>query len=150
MLLYCGYRVCICGSDLLRSGCGFGLMIYPNTSGENNNFIEDGKHRMSENTHRAAVLSSAGRVSGIVGEDILVLSNMRLEHLPTITDDVCGIVAEVGGVIAHLVIMCREKGKTIMILPDACSLLKRGMAVTLLPAQHQIRVDIPQVIDLQW
>lgn len=67
-----------------------------------------------------------------------------------ITDDVCGIITETGGVIAHLVIMCREKGKTIMILPDACSLLKPGTAVTLLPAQHQIRVDIPQVIDLQW
>ncbi len=91
-------------------------------------------------SYRAAVVSSGGRVTGIVGEDILVLPNMDPRHLPEVLKAE-GIVAEVGGQLAHLAIVCRERGKTMMVLSDARARLQPGMAVTLLPARCEIRIE---------
>jgi phosphohistidine swiveling domain-containing protein len=94
-------------------------------------------------SHRAAVVSSGGRVTGIVGDDIVVLPNMNVQHLGAVMLAE-GVVAEVGGMLAHLAIVCRERGKTMMVMPGACSVLKPGMHITLLPARCEIRIeDLP-------
>jgi phosphohistidine swiveling domain-containing protein len=91
-------------------------------------------------SYRAAVVSSGGRVTGIVGEDILVLPNMDPRHLPEVLKAE-GVVAEVGGALAHLAIVCRERGKTMMVMPNARAVLAPGMHVTLLPARCEIRIE---------
>lgn len=85
-------------------------------------------------------MSSAGRVTGIVGEDIIVLPDMGTDHLDVVMR-ADGVVAEAGGELAHLVIVCKGLGKTVMIMPGACSILYPGLCVTLLPERCEIRVD---------
>jgi phosphohistidine swiveling domain-containing protein len=90
--------------------------------------------------YRAAVVAAHGDVSGIVGEDIAVLPDMRPTREPEIAN-ARGVVSEVGGPLAHLAIVCREHGKTMMVLPNACALLRPGMRVTLVPARCEILTD---------
>jgi phosphohistidine swiveling domain-containing protein len=89
---------------------------------------------------RAAVVSAHGDVTGVVGEDIVVIPNMDPEHTVAVLR-ARGVVAEVGGRLAHIAIVCREDRKTMMVLPDACSLLTPGMRVTLVPARCEIVVQ---------
>lgn len=91
-------------------------------------------------SYRAAVVSGHGSVIGIVGDSIVVIPDMS----PTRVGEVInarGVVSEVGGALAHLAIVCREQGKTMMVMPDACSVLTAGMRVTLNPACCEIRIE---------
>ncbi len=89
---------------------------------------------------RAAVVSARGGVTGIVGEDIVVLPNMHPSYATQVMG-ARGVVSEVGGQLAHLAVVARELGKTMMVLPDACTLLQPGMCVTLNPARCEIRIE---------
>jgi phosphohistidine swiveling domain-containing protein len=92
------------------------------------------------NQYRAAVASiGRGLVTGVVGQDIIVLPNMHPSHFEAVVA-ARGVVAEVGGQMAHLAVVSRELGKTLMVLPDACSLLQPGVRVQLDPARCEIRV----------
>ena len=84
--------------------------------------------------HRAAVVAGRGCVTGVVGDDIVVLPNMHPSHAMAVMQ-ARGVVAEVGGALAHLAVVCRE-----MVLPDACTTLTPGMRVTLDPARCEILV----------
>lgn len=93
----------------------------------------------SERVYRAGVVADGGVVTGVVGADVAVLPDMS----PKRTLDFLAsqaAVAEVGGQLAHLAIVGREQRKTLMVLPDACSLLKPGMVVTLDPSRCEVRV----------
>lgn len=89
--------------------------------------------------HRAAVVAGRGCVTGVVGDDIVVLPNMHPSHAMAVMQ-ARGVVAEVGGALAHLAVVCREMGTTMMVLPDACTTLTPGMRVTLDPARCEILV----------
>lgn len=91
---------------------------------------------------RAAVCSSGGPVTGVVGEDILVLPNMSPRYALDFAA-AKGAIAEVGGALAHLAIVAREEGKTMMVLPNACTLLPAGSLVTLNPSRCEILCTLP-------
>ena len=95
---------------------------------------------MSSRTIRAAVSTSGGIVSGVVGDSIVVLPNMAAEHHVAFMQ-ARGCVAEVGGRLAHLAIVGRELQRTMMVLPGACKILLPGMKVTLDPARCEIRIE---------
>ena len=90
--------------------------------------------------YRAAVVSAHGTVTGVVGEDIGVFPSMSPKyHLDFLA---CrAAVAEVGGELAHLAIVSRETGRTLMILRGACKMLRPGMRVTLDPSRCEIRTE---------
>lgn len=92
--------------------------------------------------YRAAVVASHGSITGIVGEDIAVLPDMspkrQLEFMAA-----RAAVAEVGGQLAHLAVVSRELGRTLMVLPGACTKLPPGTRVTLNPARCEILVEGP-------
>jgi phosphohistidine swiveling domain-containing protein len=90
--------------------------------------------------YRAAVASAGnGPVSGVVGEDIVVLPDMNSRHVDTIMQ-ARGVVAEVGGPLAHLAIVSRELGCVLMVMPDAGVVLRPGMRVLLNPKGCEILI----------
>lgn len=92
-------------------------------------------------SRRAAVLSMGrGKVTGIVGEDIIVIPDMHPSREPDVRA-ARGIVTEVGGQLCHLAVVSREAGKTVMLMPDACDVLTPGMRVALIPGRCEIVID---------
>ena len=91
-------------------------------------------------TYAAAVVSRGATITGVVGEDIVVIPNMHPSYYTQVMDARAAI-AEVGGQLAHLAVVCRESRRTMMVLPDACELLTPGMRVTLDPSRCEIRVE---------
>lgn len=87
---------------------------------------------------RAAVASAGkGAVSGVVGDDIIVLPDMQARHVDAAMSS-RGVVAETGGPLMHLAIVGRQIGRVIMILPNAASVLRPDMSVVLNPKRCEI------------
>lgn len=88
----------------------------------------------------AAVLVDYGPVSGIVGNEILVLPDLSPDHAEAAMEaKVKAIITERGGQLAHLAIVGRETGWTIMRVPDATTRYPEGVLLTLNPADGTIR-----------
>lgn len=90
-------------------------------------------------SYRAAVVSAGGSITGVVGEDIAVLPDMHPSRSGQAWD-ARAVVAEVGGPLAHMALVAREMNKTMMVMSDACTLLRPGTRVTLIPARCEIQV----------
>ena len=90
------------------------------------------------NRVRAAVVSYGPSVTGVVGVDIAVLPDMHPRHTVEVLAAKAA-VAEVGGQLAHIAVISREGNRPLMVLPNACTLLQAGMAVTIDPARCEIR-----------
>jgi phosphohistidine swiveling domain-containing protein len=84
-----------------------------------------------------AVLVDAGPVSGIVGQDIIVLPDLNPAHLDAIKN-AKGIITEVGGQLAHLAQIALGRGITIMRVADARKRFSEGTKLTLRPIQGKI------------
>jgi phosphohistidine swiveling domain-containing protein len=85
----------------------------------------------------ANVIVDNGTVTGIVGENVVVLPNLSPDH----TVKVMGakaIITERGGQLAHLAVVGMEMGWTIMLVKDAMTRYPEGMEVTLNPAEGLI------------
>lgn len=89
--------------------------------------------------HKATVIVDHGERTGVVGEDIAVLSDSEPRPDAEISK-YKGIVVERGGPLAHVAIISRGCEITLMLLKDACSLLTPGMTVTLNPSQGRITI----------
>jgi phosphohistidine swiveling domain-containing protein len=83
--------------------------------------------------------AGTGSVSGVVGEDIIVLPDMAASHVPSVME-ARGVVAETGGPLTHLAIVSRGFGIVLMVMPDAATELRPGMRVVLNPKRCEIIV----------
>ena len=88
---------------------------------------------------RATVIVDAGEVTGVVGKDVLVVPDMRPEHVDAMLAS-RAVVAGVGGAGAHLAQVGAERNKTIMVVPDAVTRYPQGTPVRLVPAEGRIEV----------
>lgn len=87
---------------------------------------------------RAMVVVDGGHeVTGVVGKDILVLPDMRPDHVEAMLAS-RAVIAEVGGAGAHLAQLAAEHNKTVMIVKDATSRYLPGTTLTLIPAEGRI------------
>ena len=102
----------------------------------------EAKHELQKRlgSFEAAVVNDAGPVYGTVGEDIVVLPDLSPDRLPDIVG-ARAIITEAGGGLAHLAVVSRENGVTIMRVADAISRYPEGTALTLLPAEGKIQVQ---------
>ena len=90
----------------------------------------------------AAVLVDHGTVRGVVGKEVLVLPNLSPAYAEAaMVPGVRAIIAERGGQLAHLSIVGREHGWTIMRVNDALTLYPEGTTVTLDPTTGTIRLS---------
>ncbi len=89
--------------------------------------------------HRAAILADHGSITGIVGRDIIVLPDMNPSREVEVLQ-AKATVSEVGGMLAHLAIVSREARKTMMVMPDACTLLLPGTKITMNPSRCEILI----------
>lgn len=88
---------------------------------------------------QCAVLNDAGEVTGVIGEEVLVLPNLDPNHLQEMVD-AKAVITEAGGAAAHLVSVAREKGLTIVRDVDARKKYGQGMLVNINPAEGKVRV----------
>lgn len=89
----------------------------------------------------AAVIVDAGEVSGEVGKDVIVLSDLSPDHV----DKIAGaraIITETGGRVAHLAMVALERSITIMRVSDAVTRYPVGTKLTLTPATGKIETDV--------
>lgn len=92
----------------------------------------------------AAVLSEGRQVTGVVGETILVLPNLHPDWL----DDALkssAVITEKGGALAHLAVVAREHGLTIMRVEDAIKRYPKGTEVTLMPDEGRIVTHVKRL-----
>lgn len=95
--------------------------------------------KLARGRHEAAVVVSAGEVTGVVGVDVAVLPDSLGSRVGELGE--CkAIIVEKGGPLAHLIIVAKGRELTVMLHPDACSLFKPGTTVTLNPAAGRITV----------
>ncbi len=87
--------------------------------------------------YEAGVIVDGGGATGIVGKEILVLSDLGPEHASAALR-ATAIVTELGGQLAHLALVGRERGQTIMLVPDARTRYPEGAHLTLDPAEGKI------------
>lgn len=85
----------------------------------------------------ATVVVRAGVVSGAIGKEILVLPNLSPKHTAQFLG-AKGVITEVGGQLAHLATVGRERGITTMRVKNACEIYRDGMRVTLDPDSGRI------------
>jgi hypothetical protein len=93
----------------------------------------------------ATVVVDAGEVVGVVGEEILVVPDMRPEH----HEAMCAaraVVAGVGGVGAHLAQLGVEQNKTAMVVPDAVARYPKGTTLRLVPAEGRVVVGVRETL----
>lgn len=84
----------------------------------------------------ATVIVDAGARSGIVGKTVAVVPNLSVEHAAALK--CTAIITETGGMLAHLAIVGREQGITIMRVPDAMTRYPKGVRVHLYPTTGEV------------
>ena len=83
------------------------------------------------------VLSDCGPVTGIVGAEIAVLPDLTKQHTEIALKSKA-LIAEQGGMLAHLTLVGMKAGITIFRVPDAIARYPKGTLLTLLPAEGTI------------
>ena len=95
---------------------------------------------LKKSVHKAAVVVDAGERTGVVGEDIAVFPDSS-PHRATQLEGISAIIVESGGALAHLAVVTRGRGITMMRHPKACELFQKGQRVTLTPATGRIIIE---------
>lgn len=80
---------------------------------------------------------NAGAVFGVVGREVLVLSDMHPSHVALLAQ--CkALLVEVGGATAHLAQVATEMGVTVMLVPDAVTRFPTGTSVYINPDHGEV------------
>jgi hypothetical protein len=88
---------------------------------------------------KVGVLVDSGDVLGVVGKEILVLPNLSPQHAEAaMAPGVRGIITEAGGELAHLSVIGREQGWTIMRHEAATDVYKPGAKLLMMPGVGEI------------
>ena len=95
---------------------------------------------LRRSTVRATVIVKAGKVSGVVGEDIAVLPDLSPLRVPEI-ERAKAVISETGGPASHLAIVARGQDLTVMRVANATDIFEPGMRVTLDPKNGTITID---------
>jgi phosphohistidine swiveling domain-containing protein len=130
---------------MLGSGIGISHESYYDEAIRDAAYHEQSKIQDRLAGWKATVVVDAGEVYGVVGKDILVLPDMRPEHVEAMLK-ARAVIAEVGGAAVHLAQVGAEHNKTIMIVPDATTRYRKGVALTLVPAEGRIDCFVHQKI----
>ncbi len=80
------------------------------------------------------VLVSGPTVSGVVGENIVVLPNLSMDYYEAACR-ASAIITEAGGALVHMAIVLREQGVPIVLVPDARKRYPKGTSV-IVDAEH--------------
>ena len=87
------------------------------------------------------VIVDAGAVVGKVGTEIVVVPDLRPERLLEVVN-AQAIITQAGGQLAHLAVISRERGITIMLDPDALRKYPPGTDLRLKPAEGAIEIVV--------
>lgn len=91
----------------------------------------------------AAVLVDNGPVRGEVGKEVLVLPDLGPAHAEAaMQPQVKAIVTEAGGALAHLCVIGREQGWTIMRVEDARRIYLDGATLEITPDEGRITIQM--------
>ncbi len=91
-------------------------------------------------SYEVAVLADGGEVTGVVGKDVAVLPTLGPEHAEVAMVS-RAIIAERGGALAHLAVVGRELGLTIVRDRDAVFRYPKGCVVTINPSNGTVRIQ---------
>ena len=83
------------------------------------------------------VLSDCGPVTGVVGAESAVLPDLKKQHTEIALKSKA-LIAEQGGMLAHLTLVGMKAGITIFRVPDALARYPKGTLLTLLPAEETL------------
>jgi len=82
-------------------------------------------------------LVDAGSVTGTVGDDVLVLTDMHPSQVELLSR-ARALIVERGGATAHLATVAREMGVTVMLVPDAVTRYPEGTNVDIDPVSGTV------------
>ncbi len=139
----------VVGAGLKPRGPGWGMQSGEAYSENVSGPSYDAKFELQrrKGSFQVSVVNDAGDVFGTVGKEIVVIPDLSPERLPEIAG-ARGIITERGGALAHLAVVGRENGITIMRDPDATKKYVEGTGVTLMPSEGKIRVQALRKV--QW
>jgi phosphohistidine swiveling domain-containing protein len=91
--------------------------------------------------HDAMVLSegTGKSLSGVVGEEILILRDLHPDHLSEVLA-AKAVITEIGGALAHLSLVARESGIPILLVPDAITKFPPGTYLQINPQNGSIYI----------
>lgn len=85
------------------------------------------------------VIVDGPEVMGVVGKDIVVLPDLRPDHLERVVK-ARAVITQAGGKLAHLAQVAMERSIPMMLVSDACTRFIDGMTVTLCPKDGAITI----------
>jgi phosphohistidine swiveling domain-containing protein len=88
---------------------------------------------------KCTVIVDGAEVTGTVGKDILVLPNLKPDHLPAMLN-ARAVITEAGGKLAHLAQIALERSIPIVLVPDACTRYPEGLRVTINAAEGEVEI----------
>ena len=86
-----------------------------------------------------AILVDGPPVTGVVGQDVIVLPNLDPKYLPQVLG-ARAIITEQGGALAHLAQVALERCIPVVLHPEARSVFAKGMRVTVNAVNGTVRV----------